>query len=235
MRRSSRLVVATLLVLPVLSVQSTSTASAALTSFLVDEAFMVETTELGAEYDSAIISVHIDPANTNWIAWNDTPTVSHTDETLPGETFLWGGSAIGTNDFIRLTITAPDLTSEMVAMDLNNLLGQNVDPTLPMNVIYGDSTIAPDALRIDVFGDTAGMRFTFDEDGAFNSIFTSAGLYEFHFSFVNLIGAAGHTDIYLLVDTMDIQPPAIPEPSTLALLVSGLGGVGFWRRRRQST
>ena len=169
MRRSSRLFVATLLVLPVLSLQSTSTASAALTSFLVDEAFAVETTELGAEYDSAIISVLIDPATTNWIAWNDTPTVSHTDETLPGQSFLWGGSAIGTNDFIRLTITAPDLTSAMVAMDLNNLLGQNVDPTLPMNVIYGDSTIAPDALRIDVFGDTAGMRFTFDKDGAFNS------------------------------------------------------------------
>lgn len=60
-------------------------------------------------------------------------------------------------------------------------------------------------------------------------------LYEFHFSFRTLIATASHSDMHLLVDTIDIEPPAIREPGTMALLVSGLGGPGFWHRRRQSS
>ena len=60
------------------------------------------------EYDSAAVSVSLDPAKINWIAWNDAPQVQLTRHSRPGEYFL-GPGGFGTNDYITLTVVAPDV------------------------------------------------------------------------------------------------------------------------------
>ena len=181
-------------------------ALAALTATLVKSALTVPNAPPNSIYDSATVTRVIDPARTRWVAWNDTPAVSRTDPAFPNRTFLWGGTGFGTDDSILLTVTNPAGASLTVEMDKNNALGAHVD-TDPMQVMFGAALPSPDALRIDAFGPTAGMRRVFNEAGAFNGIFTAAGAYTFRFEFRNLTGAAGHTDIHLLVDTDDGGPP----------------------------
>jgi len=148
----------------------------------------------GAEYNSAVATINVDPASTKWVAWNSTPELTDRG----GARRLWGGGGFGTDDFIRVTVTAPDGRSSSVDMDLNDAFGAHKGSD-PMNVIFGRRNDAPDALRIDAFGPTAGKNWIYDEDGAFNDLFTTAGTYEIRFSFRNTAGTdAGHSDIWLL-------------------------------------
>src|ERR1043166_630148 len=70
----------------------------------------------GAEFDSASVTVFIDPAATQWIAWNDTPTVSRAHPSRPGEFFL-GPGGIGVDDYLRLSIVNP--SSQPLAADID--------------------------------------------------------------------------------------------------------------------
>ncbi len=187
---------------------------------------------LGAvEFNSATVAVYVDPSRTRWIAWNDTPTVSRTQGGQPGRTFLWGGGGFGIDDFLRLTVTNPQGASMTVDMDLNDANGAH-RLTDPMNVIFGSAAAAPDSLRIDAFGQSAGTVRIFDEAGAFNAIFTTAGDYTFRFGFRNLGGAAAHADVFLLVDTIDnavsscLHFPAIPPPFSSIQYISQPNAAG---------
>lgn len=203
---------------------------AGLTATLVDTPFSTSSAGIG-QYDLASVTVFIDPSVTNWIAWNDTPTVSRTDASFPGQFFLWGGGGFGTDDFIVLTVTNPGGTSLAVNMDLNDAFGAHLVPSNKMNVIFGTAAAAPNALRIDAFGSTAGTRRVFNEAGGHNSVFTTAGNYTFQFSFRNQFGsAAGHSNVYLLVDSNPNDESGVPEPATW---LGGLAGVSLvWARRR---
>ena len=201
---------------------------AGLTATFVDGFFAPASSPIG-QYDLASVTVFINPAVTNWIAWNDTPTVSRADGSFPGQTFLWGGGGFGSDDFIVVTVTNPVGGSLAVSMDLNNSLGAHV-LTDPMQVILGTAAAAPNALRIDAFGATAGTRRVFNEAGAHNSVFTVAGNYTFQFSFRNQFGTgAGHYNTYVLVDTVDVS--GVPEPETwMAGLAAGVICMLRWRR-----
>lgn len=208
-----------------------SASEAAITATFVDGGFSAVGTPGGdLQYDFATVTVFINPAVTNWVAWNDTATVSRTDGSFPGQFFLWGGGGFGTDDFIRLTVTNPSAAVLTVDLDHNNAFGAHV-LTDPMQVIFGTAAAAPDALRIDAFGSTAGTKRVFNEGGAFNSIFTTAGNYKFDFSFRDrFAGGQGHSNVFLLVDTVPTN--GVPEPSSLALF-GGLGAIVVARRLRR--
>ena len=173
----------------------------------------------GAEYDFATVSVYIDPAVTQWIAWNDTPSVEQTSPNRPGE-YFFGPLGIGTDDFIRLTITNPLSQSQTVDMDQNDGAAH---PFGPQNVIFGNAALTPDAYR----GVPAASEFFIDEGGAFDSLFTTAGIYEFDFSYRDAFaGGASHGDTYLLV-------APVPEPSSYVVCIAALLVIAIaWRWRK---
>ncbi len=152
--------------------------------FVADPAFTTTT----GEYDSAVVSVTLDPAKINWIAWNNTPHVEKTDPSRPGEFFLFGGG-IGTDDYIMLTVVAPSGASQTINIDQNNAWGGSFGT---QNVIFGSASDAP-----DVFRNSPGIL---DEGGSHNAIFTETGSYTFQFSFRNVWGPGAHGNIYLLIN-----------------------------------
>lgn len=158
-------------------------------------------------YQTASVTVPVDPSQTAWIAWNDTPSVV-------GDYLGPGG--FGTDDFISLTVTNPASTALTLNIDWNDASGNSSGP---QNVIFGEADDAPDVNR--------SSTGPINEGGAFNSVFTISGNYTFKFDFYNDHSYSyGHGNIYLLVEP-------IPEPSTLCLAVFGLIGLAsraWWRR-----
>ncbi|MCK9993219.1 MAG: hypothetical protein Dbin4_01739 [Alphaproteobacteria bacterium] len=161
-------------------------------------------------YDSASVSVNINPLLTNWIAYNNTPTVSVANGSCSvGETyagFCLGGA---TDDFFRLTITNPSGATSAFNYDRNNISNSPVGPFssgfphLQQNVIFGTSNSAPDVLRVNF----SGATFIDEEEGAQNAIFTTVGNYTFTFDFFDEhVGGASHGNVYLLVDSAPPPP-----------------------------
>jgi len=189
-------------------------------------------------YDTASLEVFVDPAVTTWIAWNNRSDVA-IPRTGCDFGFCLGAGAFGTDDFIRLTITPPGGgTALTVDIDRNDAVGNDFGI---QNVIFGDASTAPDALRIaNPF--SFPTEVIFDDSGSHNAVFTAAGTYNFDFEFRNNsnFGPAGHGLICLLIQ--DTSGPggepgpdcalssAVPEPGTLALAGLGLAGLGMRRR-----
>lgn len=152
------------------------------------------------QYDTASITLNINPALTNWIAWNNTPIVSNANVSCSaGEPYAGFCLSGAMDDYIRITVTNPGGTSLTHTFDRNNT---NNGPLFDeannnQNVIFGTANAAPDARR----NNFSAANFFFDEPGAHNSIFTASGNYTFDFAFWDeFAGGASHGSIYLLVD-----------------------------------
>lgn len=200
-------------------------AHATLVSTFVDSAYGTGSAPAG-QYDYASVTVFIDPAQTNWIAWNNAPDVIIVNAGCSGGHCL-GPGGFGTDDYIQITVTAPGGGSSSVAYDQNNAYGNS---TGQQNVIFGTAAAAPDAIRTSPsFGSPPNVTTIFDEAGAQNSIFTTAGNYLFEFSWRNLYtGGAGHPDTYLLRDV--VENNGAPEPETALLVGLALLGLAMTRR-----
>jgi autotransporter-associated beta strand protein len=174
------------------------------------------------QYATASITLAINPSQTNWIAWNRFPDLRAVSDTLPGEDLL-GTYTPEVDDYFNLTVTNPLGQKLTVAMDQNGGLGA---PIGQQSLILGASANSPEVVR----GDNTGTPYFFNETGAFNSIFTVPGNYEFDLSFQNIGGSAGYPNVYLLVDTTPT-----PEPSSLALLAVGIFCLAGYGLRRRAT
>jgi hypothetical protein len=164
------------------------------------------------QYSTASATFFVDPATTDWLAWNRFPDLRAVSNTSPGQLFL-GTYTPEVDDYFNLTVTNPLGQKLTVAMDQNGTLGQ---PMGQQSVIFGTAAAAPDVLR----GDNFGTPSFFNEAGAFNSIFTTPGNYRFDFSFQNIGGEANYPDVYLLAHT-------VPEPGTILSGAIGALLVGF--------
>lgn len=204
-------------------------ADAGLISYKVTDAYATLTSSPGEIYSTASITVDIDPSVTNWIAWNDTPTLSLSDGGcggfVGGSGSCLGPGGFGTNDSIDVTVTNPDGAAQTETIDENSDWGVSSGT---QNVLFGTAEDAPDVYRetpvwYPSWLTGAGASY-FDEAGALNAIFTGAGSYQFDFSFVNdFQHQANHPDIYLLVYTtplaissagdcvLDCPPPPPPD------------------------
>jgi hypothetical protein len=182
----------------------------------------------GAEYDSASVTLSIDPTITNWIAWNNASSLLIPRVACSGG-FCLGPGGFGTDDFIALTVTNPLNTVLTVNLDQNNDFGNSFGF---QNVIFGAAADAPDALRtLNPFSTPSEQIF--DQAGSHNAIFTIAGDYVFRFSWRNsACCTAGHQATWLLVDTDDVSP--VPLPAALPLFATGLGVVMLLARRKRS-
>lgn len=216
-------------------------ASATLIAHFVDATFPNNSSLGTGPFDSASITVNINPSLTNWIAWNNTPTVADGPVTSSPVAFGSSPCSAGENyagkclrgamdDYVRITVTNPGGTFSTVDYDRNG--GFN-EPFGAQNVIFGTAEAAPDAFRNSFVPGTSGFYY-FDEAGAQNGLFTTPGDYIFSFSFINeFSGGAFHPDIYLLVDSNPPPPSTdIPEPMPLSLLGASLFSLGWMRRRR---
>lgn len=180
-------------------------------------------------YLNETVSMYINPARTNWVAWHDqtTPTIHE------GKEYVGDVAWIGVDDFFTLTITNPSGATLGGRMDYNDAWAVSSGPQA---VIYGTAADSPDVTR---WGASWSPSYyprspyikIFDEPGAFNSIFTTAGTYSFEF----VSGNTGSTyvsypDMYLLAD---IEPVAtVPAPSAMVLGLIGLGAINSRLRRR---
>ncbi len=167
------------------------------------------------EYSFSSINHFFDPAVTKWAAINaDFPDIMMEDVLRPGERFL-GAHGVGVDDFIRITITNPIGVSLTKDVDKNDI---RAEPIGPQAIIFSNTTDVPIIRR--------GSQFIEHEEGAFNEIFTTAGIYSMQFSFRDSYGgSASHGDIWML--------SSVPEPSTVILLLLGVLMIGIykWRRR----
>jgi hypothetical protein len=154
--------------------------------------------------------VFIDPANTNWIAWNNADDLLVMNSGCSVGEVHQGRCLRGNlvDDEIFITVINPSGGS----------LGRRYDFSVHNNVIFGAADAAPDVFR--------SSSDIVDEAGLHDFIFTESGIYQFRFSWQNAFtGPASHPDTYLLVDV-------VPEPATALLLGLGLVGIAAARRRR---
>jgi len=197
-RNARILCLAALAVLPATARMATAGTQAT----FVTRAASVSNAGAGATYDSATVALYIDPAQTNWIAWNDQPRLEGYGQ-YPGESLLWAGRGYGCADSIMLTITSPTGTSlqyEIDRSDANGVLNGY------QQVLFGNPAAAPDIIRLDRQGNLRRQN----EGGAFNQLFTTAGTYQLNFSFINRWGCtASHPETWLLVDTIQTCTPAV--------------------------
>jgi hypothetical protein len=167
------------------------------------------------QFATASTTFFVDPANTDWLAWNRFPDRRSVSDASPGQLFV-GTRTPEVDDYFNLKITNPLGQSLTLAMDKNDVVG---NPTGLQAMIYGTAAAAPDVVR----GNNDATPTYLNEAGGFNSIFTVAGNYQFDFSFQNIGGLAGYPDVYLLVHT-------IPEPTSIGLIALSVLGIGLVRR-----
>ncbi len=193
------------------------------------------------EYETATVTVDIDPANTTWIAWNNIPEPQMALTGHEGKVFFGQGRVVFGGHII-VTVTNPDNETLSAMLDYNNDDGISSGV---QNVIYGEAATTPDAYRYNLEEGPKGGRI-FDESGPLNSIFTVAGTYSFKFSFQNDGGEGSHPNTYLLWEsptayelTVNQDQSAVSEADEATSLgLIGYGAIGFgllglgllWRR-----
>ena len=172
------------------------------------------------QYATATTTFFINPATTDWLAWNRFPDLRAVSDSSPGSLFL-GAFTPEVDDSFNLTVTNPLGQTLTVAMDRNGPVGE---PIGLQSMIFGLASAAPDVVR----GDNVGSPNFFNESGGFNSIFSVAGNYRFDFAFQNIGGPAHYPDVYLLAYT-------VPEPHTASLAITAAICVVFLRQRNWRT
>lgn len=163
----------------------------------------------GLTLDVACARTDVSPAASSCAGWFD----GNLDQGSPTS-----DTAAALNQLLGVTtFTAGNVT---VLKDLQNLTGNTVDFGVPM---YGETVVsfhvgaakgAPDGVG---FNSTAFFEFDAGElKGGLQSIdFERAGL--------------SNAELY---STGTYQPPSVPEPATWAMLILGVGMIGFAARRR---
>ncbi|MSP43135.1 MAG: hypothetical protein EXR08_07190 [Alphaproteobacteria bacterium] len=207
---------------------STMPARATLVAHFVDTPFPNNSSLPLGQFDSASITLNINPLLTNWIAWNNAPSVAIPHASCgvgePNAGFCLGGAM---DDYFRITITNPGGTTSAFNYDRNNNQNSPSGGTYPnfvdfqQNVIFGGADSAPDSMRVNF----SNYQFFLDEAGVQDAIFTTAGNYTFNFDFWNeFAGGASHGNIYLLVDT---PPPGSTPGDPILPAGPGAGGSGY--------
>jgi hypothetical protein len=115
-------------------------------------------------------------------------------------------------------------------MDYNNASAVSSGPQA---VIFGTAAAAPDVARWGAPWSPSSYPYTqsnpivFDEGGAFNSLFTTAGTYTFSFLGGNTgASTVSHPNMYLLVDAT-----VVPVPGAVLLGMLGLCAAGLKLRK----
>ena len=105
--------------------------------------------------------------------------------------------------------------------------------TYTASFLLGGSTRG-DSNLVDVGFGSSLASFTLlsaDPLGARSIAFTPGSSGNYSLSFAN----AGGDNLGAILDDVVVSTPAIPEPETYALMLAGLGAVGFVARRRRKT
>lgn len=160
---------------------------------------------------AAVLGLGSLAANASTIFWGEHDAVE------------FGGLVVAGNftDYFTFTLTPPaTVTSTTVASNNLNFL----------NIVGGQYSLWNSGSD-GVGGDADTLVTTFNFDGTTGSTFNSAVLNAGNYFYKvegNANGIAG--GIYVITSTL----APVPEPTTYALLLAGLGVVGFVARRRKS-
>jgi hypothetical protein len=99
-----------------------------------------------------------------------------------------------------------------------DLAGSHRGSTETVNVNFGSTAASYSLDSADPFS-TRTLNFTPGSDGSYS------------FSYLNV----GGDNVGVLLDNVSVSVSAVPEPETYAMLLAGLGLVGFISRRRRKT
>lgn len=219
MRKCQIAILAALAFTPLLPVQG----HAVVISDLIDTGTgPVSPVAVGATYDSASITVFIDPAATNWMALSIGTNLTSGLPNLAGIPSIQSPQM---NDRIQLTVSFGASTTS-TTLDQNDAFNQYIGNQA---VFFGSFSSVG---RFN--GSTTATYLGLPETGALTSFFLShgAGNYVLTVNSINDFSSdAGHGTIYLL---RDVTVPVPLHPSTIAQ-ISGLGLLGLfvWRRKRK--
>ena len=142
-------------------------------------------------------------------------------------TFL-GFEAQDTDTF--LTMIAGTLTNKTAIPDVSSLSG--LVPAGPLGFTFGDTS------RVATVGNggAGGGAGMFDSYVVFGTgtgagfvPYTKGGLYDLVIGFNDALQVDGDYDDFVI----GLRVAAVPEPETYALMLAGLGAVGFLVRRRR--
>lgn len=117
------------------------------------------------------------------------------------------------------------ITGPLLPFNLGHwVAGRTIDPRFRISSIYGASTAQADTLTLRLFKYKAPLS---ERISYFNFDFAPGS-----FAAIGTFQSIGALDATMRVDY--IAQPAVPEPSTWALMIFGFGGIGAVMRRRRN-
>lgn len=104
----------------------------------------------------------------------------------------------------------------------------------PVFTLTQNSTNAFNLESIDLFDFLGAVSFTSNTGATETFVASSLGTYFFDSSFNNIVSASWTSNSAFAFDNINVSAvSAVPEPSTYALMLGGLGMVGFMATRRR--
>jgi hypothetical protein len=144
-------------------------------------------------------------------------------------TFL-GFEALDTDTF-TFSLASGTLTNKTAVPDISSIFGNVLagDLSFTFADLFAGTTVINGGTGVGVSGMfTSYMVFGTGTGGGFTP-YTKGGLYDVVIGFNDGLQVDGDYDDMII----GLKVTAIPEPETYALLLAGLGAVGFIARRRQ--